>query len=71
MKRLTLYGSPYSLPTYNVALMLHPAGEPFSFRDVSVPASSHRWNVRSAANTQCRAKPHHRAMDMKRRIMPP
>jgi glutathione S-transferase len=35
MKRFTLYGSPHSLPTYKVALMLHLAGEPFSFRYVS------------------------------------
>src|SRR5258708_7412701 len=34
-KRFTLYGSPHSLPTYKVALMLHLAGEPFSFRYVS------------------------------------
>jgi glutathione S-transferase len=35
MKRFTLYGSPHSLPTYKVALMLHMSGEPFSFRYVS------------------------------------
>ena len=35
MKRFTLYGSPHSLPTYKVALMLRLAGAPFSFRYVS------------------------------------
>jgi glutathione S-transferase len=35
MNRFTLYGSPHSLPTYKVALMLHMSGEPFSFRYVS------------------------------------
>jgi glutathione S-transferase len=34
-KRFTLYGSPHSLPTYKVALMLRLADEPFSFRYVS------------------------------------
>ena len=35
MTRFTLYGSPHSLPTYKVALMLRLSGEPFSFRYVS------------------------------------
>jgi glutathione S-transferase len=35
MKRFTLYGSPHSLPTYKVALMLLLSGAPFSFRYVS------------------------------------
>jgi glutathione S-transferase len=35
VKRFTLYGSPHSLPTYKVALMLALSGEPFSFRYVS------------------------------------
>jgi glutathione S-transferase len=33
--RFTLYGSPHSLPTYKVALILRLSGEPFSFRYVS------------------------------------
>jgi glutathione S-transferase len=41
-KRFTLYGSPHSLPTYKVALMLHLAGEPFSFRYVSFQKGMHR-----------------------------
>jgi hypothetical protein len=32
VKRFTLYGSPHSLPTYKVALVLCLSGEPFSFR---------------------------------------
>jgi hypothetical protein len=32
MTRFTLYGSPHSLPTYKVALMLRLSGELFSFR---------------------------------------
>jgi glutathione S-transferase len=35
LQRFTLYGSPHSLPTYKVALMLRLSGEPFSFRYVS------------------------------------
>ena len=42
IKRFTLYGSPHSLPTYKVALMLHLAGEPFSFRYVSFQKGMHR-----------------------------
>ena len=30
MTRFTLYGSPHSLPTYKVALVLQMSGEPFS-----------------------------------------
>jgi hypothetical protein len=41
-KRFTLYGSPHSLPTYKVALMLHLAGEPFSFRYVSFQKGMHK-----------------------------
>jgi glutathione S-transferase len=42
MKRFTLYGSPHSLPTYKVALMLRLSGEPFSFRYVSFQKGMHR-----------------------------
>lgn len=42
MKRFTLYGSPHSLPTYKVALMLHLSGEPFSFRYVSFQKGAHK-----------------------------
>jgi glutathione S-transferase len=40
--RFTLYGSPHSLPTYKVALMLRLSGEPFSFRYVSFQKGMHR-----------------------------
>jgi glutathione S-transferase len=42
MKRFTVYGSPHSLPTYKVALMLHMSGEPFSFRYVSFQKGAHK-----------------------------
>jgi glutathione S-transferase len=42
MKRFTLYGSPHSLPTYKVALMLRVSGEPFSFRYVSFQKGMHK-----------------------------
>src|SRR4051794_39519201 len=42
IKRFTLYGSPHSLPTYKVALMLHLSGEPFSFRYVSFQKNMHK-----------------------------
>ena len=42
MKRFTLYGSPHSLPTYKVALMLRLAGAPFSFRYVSFQKGMHK-----------------------------
>jgi glutathione S-transferase len=42
MKRFTLYGSPHSLPTYKVALMLRMSGEPFSFRYVSYQKKIHQ-----------------------------
>ncbi len=42
IRRFTLYGSPHSLPTYKVALMLHLAGEPFSFRYVSFQNGMHK-----------------------------
>jgi glutathione S-transferase len=42
MTRFTLYGSPHSLPTYKVALMLSVAGEPFSFRYVSFQKRMHK-----------------------------
>ena len=42
MVRFTLYGSPHSLPTYKVALMLHMSGEPFSFRYVSFQKGAHK-----------------------------
>jgi glutathione S-transferase len=42
VSRFTLYGSPHSLPTYKVALMLRLSGEPFSFRYVSFQKGMHR-----------------------------
>ena len=42
MNRFTLYGSPHSLPTYKVALMLRLSGEPFSFRYVSFQKGMHK-----------------------------
>jgi glutathione S-transferase len=42
MKRFALYGSPHSLPTYKVALMLRLSGEPFSFRYVSFQKGMHK-----------------------------
>ena len=42
MKRFTLFGSPHSLPTYKVALMLRLSGEPFSFRYVSFQKGMHK-----------------------------
>ena len=42
MKRFTLYGSPHSLPTWKVALMLRLSGEPFSFRYVSFQKGMHK-----------------------------
>ena len=42
MQRFTLYGSPHSLPTYKVALMLRLSSEPFSFRYVSFQKGMHR-----------------------------
>ncbi len=42
MNRFTLYGSPHSLPTYKVALMLHMSGAPFSFRYVSFQKGMHK-----------------------------
>lgn len=42
MQRFTLYGSPHSLPTYKVALMLRISGEPFAFRYVSFQKGMHR-----------------------------
>ncbi len=41
MTRFTLHGSPHSLPTYKVALMLRLAGAPFSFRYVSFQRAMH------------------------------
>src|SRR3954447_16717324 len=40
--RYTLHGSPHSLPTYKVALMLRMSGQPFSFRYVSFQKGMHR-----------------------------
>jgi glutathione S-transferase len=40
--RFALYGSPHSLPTYKVALMLRLPGEPFSFRYVSFQKGMHK-----------------------------
>jgi glutathione S-transferase len=42
MTRFTLYGSPHSLPTYKVALMLRLSGAPFSFRYVSFQKGMHK-----------------------------
>jgi glutathione S-transferase len=42
MKRLTLFGSPHSLPTYKVALMLSLSKAPFSFRYVSFQKAMHK-----------------------------
>jgi glutathione S-transferase len=42
VNRFTLYGSPHSLPTYKVALMLRLSGAPFSFRYVSYQKNMHR-----------------------------
>jgi glutathione S-transferase len=42
VKRFTLYGSPHSLPTYKVALMLRLSGEPFSFRYLSFQKGMHK-----------------------------
>jgi glutathione S-transferase len=42
MKRFTLFGSPHSLPTYKVALMLRLSGAPFSFRYVSFQKGMHK-----------------------------
>jgi glutathione S-transferase len=42
IKRFTLYGSPHSLPTYKVTLMLRLAHEPFSFRYVSFQKGMHK-----------------------------
>ena len=40
--RFTLYGSPHSLPTYKVALMLRLSGAPFRFRYVSYQKEEHK-----------------------------
>jgi len=71
MKRFVLYGSPHSLPTYKVALMLHMSGEPFSFRYVSFQKGMHnlalakasgidvgRWKNVSDWATRVKALPH-------------
>lgn len=42
MIRFTLYGSPHSLPTYKVALMLRLSGVPFAFRYVSFQKEMHK-----------------------------
>jgi hypothetical protein len=42
VSRFTLYGSPHSLPTYKVALMLRLSGAPFSFRYVSYQKKMHK-----------------------------
>ena len=42
MTRFTLYGSPHSLPTYKVALVLQMSGEPFVFRYVSFQKGVHK-----------------------------
>ena len=46
-KRFLLYGSPHSLPTYKVALLLSLCGEPFSYRYVSFQKGVHKepWFV--------------------------
>jgi glutathione S-transferase len=40
--RFTLYGSPHSMPTYKVALMLRLSNAPFSYRYVSFQKGMHR-----------------------------
>ena len=45
---ITLYGSPHSLPTYKVALMLRLSNEPFSFRYVSFQKGMHTTPAFSA-----------------------
>ncbi len=42
MTRFVLHGSPHSLPTYKVALMLRLSGAPFSFRYVSFQKGMHK-----------------------------
>lgn len=42
MGRFVLHGSPHSLPTYKVALMLRLSGQPFSFRYVSFQRNLHK-----------------------------
>lgn len=42
MTRFILYGSPHSLPTYRVALMLRLSSAPFSFRYVSFQKGMHK-----------------------------
>jgi glutathione S-transferase len=42
MTRFTLYGSPHSLPTYKVAMMLRLSSAPFSFRYVSFQKGMHK-----------------------------
>lgn len=42
MQDRVLYGSPHSLPTYKVALMLRLANVPFSFRYVSFQRGMHK-----------------------------
>jgi glutathione S-transferase len=42
VERFTLYGSPHSLPTYKVALMLQLSQQPFSFRYVSFQKGMHK-----------------------------
>lgn len=42
MKRFTLYGSPHSIPTYKVALMLRLSDEPFTFCYVSFQKRMHK-----------------------------
>jgi glutathione S-transferase len=42
VQRFMLYGSPHSLPSYKVALMLRLSGAPFSFRYVSFQKAMHK-----------------------------
>lgn len=42
MMEFTLYGSPHSLPTYKVALMLSLSGERFQFRYISIQKGMHK-----------------------------
>jgi glutathione S-transferase len=42
VKRFTLYGSPHSIPTYKVALMLRLSDEPFTFCYVSFQKRMHK-----------------------------
>jgi glutathione S-transferase len=58
MTRFTLYGSPHSLPTYKVALMLRLSDEPFSFRYVSFQKGMHDPGVSGEVSLGSGSGPH-------------